>query len=176
MQSQNKKDQRQMELEDKDINIIFKPQIGLGKILFSFQEEDIITLLGIPEEKEIDVFNDLEYAIHLYYHRFKIYPSIYYENNKFDYLSISTEDLILDNIKFSTLKKKEILKFIEDYHKSHEIVFSMEKEYDKIVNEYFYNYENIGLSIWFEDSLISDICVQKIRTAETNDEKDAINT
>lgn len=150
-----------MEEKDNDINIIFRPQIGLGKILFSFQEEDIITLLGVPEEREIDIFNDMEYAVRLFYYRLKIYLSAYYENNKFDYLSASTNDLILDNVKFSTLKKREILKFIENYHNVHKITFLMEKEYHKEVNEYYYHYESIGLSIWFENSLISDICVQK---------------
>ena len=77
-----------MELEDKDINIIFRPQIGLGKILFSFQEEDIIALLDIPEERNIDNFNDSEYALYLEYWNLNISPSIYYENDKFNYLSI----------------------------------------------------------------------------------------
>ena len=155
-----------MELEDKDINIIFRPQIGLGKILFSFQEEDIIAILGIPEERNIDNFNDYEYVIRLRYEKLKMYPSIYYENNKFDYLSIFTDDLILDNVKFSTLKKKEILKFIKNYHEIHGISFGMEKEYEKKVNEYFYDYKNIGLSLWFEDGLITNICVEKSREAE----------
>jgi hypothetical protein len=151
-----------MESKGKDIdNIIFKPQIGLGRILFSFQENDIVKVLGTPDERKVDIFDSSEYAIYLYYYKIKIHPSLYFENNNFDYLSIFTSDIIVDNVKFSTLKKREVLKFIQDYHKINNIRFLMKKEYDEKVNEYFYDYRNIGLSIWFEGDSISDICVQK---------------
>jgi hypothetical protein len=150
-----------MESKDKDINIVYTPQIGLGRILFSFQENDIVKVLGTPDEREVDIFDSSEYAIYLYYYKIKIYPSLYFENSNFDYLSIFTSDLILDNVKFSTLKKREILKFIKNYHEIYNIRFLMKKEYDEKVNEHYYSYRNIGLSIWFEGDLISDICVQK---------------
>lgn len=53
------------------------------------------------------------------------------------------------------------MKFIKNYHEIHNIRFIMEKEFDEKVNEYYYHYENIGLSIWFEDGLITNICVAK---------------
>ncbi|MDR0874463.1 MAG: hypothetical protein LBN27_13535 [Prevotellaceae bacterium] len=152
-----------MEEQDKDINIIFKPQIGLGDILFSFQENDIVKILGNPDEREIDVFNSSEYAINLYYYKINIHPSIYYENGEFDYSSISTEDIILDNVKFSSLTKDEIVKFIDDYHNKHGLQYLCKYEYEEDVNEECYFFENIGFTIWFEENTISDICVQRRR-------------
>ncbi|MDL2262453.1 hypothetical protein LJC11_03005 [Bacteroidales bacterium OttesenSCG-928-I21] len=150
-----------MEKQGKDINIIFKPQIGLGNILFSFQENDIIKMLGTPDERKIDVFNLSESAIYLYYDEIKIHLSIYYENGKFDHLSIGTEDIVLDSVRFSSSTKDEIIKFIANYHYKNKIHYLCEYTYAENINEEEYFFENIGLTIWFEENTISDICVQK---------------
>jgi hypothetical protein len=150
-----------MQIEGRDINIIFKPQVGLGNILFSFQEREIINVLGIPDKKEIDNLTDTGYAIYLYYNQQGISPSIYYENEAFESLHISTDDLILNNVKFSTLTKDEIVKCIEDYHCKNKLQYLCKYIYEKEVNEDYYYFKNIGLTIWFEGDLISDICVQK---------------
>jgi hypothetical protein len=150
-----------MESKDKDINIIFKPQISLGYISFSFLENDIVEALGTPDEREIDAFNSSEYAIYLYYYNKKVYPSLYFENGNFDYLSINTDDIILDDVKFSTLTKNEILKFIKDYHCKNKLQYLCKYEYEEDVSEEYYYFENIGLTIWFEEDSISDICVHK---------------
>jgi hypothetical protein len=62
----NKKIQNRMESKDKDINIVYTPQIGLGRILFSFQENDIVKVLEIPDERVVDIFDSSEYVIYLY--------------------------------------------------------------------------------------------------------------
>jgi hypothetical protein len=149
-------------MERNTADITFKPQVGFGKILFSFQEDDIIKVLGQPDEKFIDTFDENEYSVHLDYEKLGIYTGIYYENGKFDYLSIFSEDIILDDVRFSTLTKSKIISFLKEYHVKNNIKLKYEYQYDKDVNEENYFYENIGLTIWFENNKISNICVAQV--------------
>ena len=148
-------------MESKDNNLFFYPGIKLGKLSLSFQEKDIIKILGNPEEQNIDRFNDFEYAVHLYYWDLGIYPSIYYKNESFEYLHIHSGDIILDNVKFSTLKKSEVLSLIKNYHFKNKLQYSCEDAYDEDVDEECYYFEKIGLTIWFEKDLMSNVCVQR---------------
>lgn len=152
-----------MEEKDKDLNnIIFTPQIGFGKILFSFnKEEDILNVLDTPYEREIYIFNDNEYVIHLDYWDINISVSLYFEDRIFDYLSIHTQDAILDNFQFSRHNQSEILTYIKEYHSVYKLDFVEKKEYDKDVDETCFTYDNVGLTIWFDGNGISGICVQK---------------
>lgn len=152
-----------MEEKDKDLNnIIFTPQIGFGKILFSFnKEEDILNVLDTPYEREIYIFNDNEYVIHLDYWDINISVSLYFEDRIFDYLSIHTQDAILDNFQFSRHNQSEILTYIKEYHSVYKLDFVEKKEYDKDVEETCFTYDNVGLTIWFDGNGISGICVQK---------------
>lgn len=107
-------------------NIIFIPQIGLGKIL------------GIADQTELEYLDKKEYSLTLYYWKLGLTYSIYYENEIFDYLSINTSDIILDNFIFSSLNKSSILYFIEEYHENHKLVLDKKIEYNKITNETLY--------------------------------------
>ena len=153
-----------MEEKGKDIDFNFTPQKGVGKILFSFNEKDVLKILGTPTERSVDVFFDNEYAIYLdYYNSYDSHLSVnlYFENNILDYLSIYTNDIILDNFQFSLYHQDEILSFIKKYHDVHKLDFVEKEEYNKNTKEIFYDYDNIGLAIWFDKSGISGICVQK---------------
>jgi hypothetical protein len=149
-----------MEEKDKDINIVFRPQVGFGKILFSFNEEkEILNVLGTFTERSIDIFNEDEYAIYLDYWNISI--SLYYEYSKFDYLSIHTQDIVLEEFRFSEHEKRDILSFIKKYHDKHHLGFVEDIDYNKNTKEICYYYRNIGLTIWFDKNGISGINVQK---------------
>jgi hypothetical protein len=150
-----------MEEKDKDINIVFKPQIGFGEVLFSFnKEEDVLKILGTSAERSVDIFNDEEYAIYLDYWNLDISVSLYFENNRFDYLSIHTQDVILDGFCFSLHNQTEILSFIKEYHNVYKLDFVEKIEDIESVEEICYTYDTIGLTIWFDKIGISGICVQ----------------
>ncbi|GAB6120958.1 hypothetical protein [Dysgonomonas termitidis] len=154
-----------MEEKDKDNIFIFKPQIGLGKVLFSFnKEEDILKILGTSAERSIDIFSKEEFAIYLDYWNLSIFVSLYFENSFFDRLSIHTQNIILDNFCFSHHNQSEILSFIREYHNTYKLDFIEKIEFDKNTEETWYFYENLGLTIWFDKNGISDICVQKTRS------------
>jgi len=152
-----------MEEKNKDIDLNFTPQVKLGEVLFSFNEQEVLQSLGASAERSLDIFNDREYVIHLDYWSYNFFVSVYYENNKFDYLSIHTQDIILEDFRFSDHKKKDILSFIKQYHEKYKILFLEKEEYDKDTDEICYNYESIGLTIWFDRTDISDISVQKTK-------------
>jgi hypothetical protein len=63
------------------------------------------------------------------------------------------------------LTKNEILKFIEEYHYKNKLQYLYKYAYEEDVNEKYYSFENLGLSIWFEEDSISDICVYKTSIA-----------
>ncbi len=152
-----------MEQKDNDFNnIIFTPQVGFGKILFSFsKEEDVLKVLDTSHEREIYAFNDNEYVIYLDYLDINISVSLYFENKVFDHLSIHTPDAILDNFQFSRHSQSEILTYIKEYHSIYKLDFAKKEEYDKDVDETCFTFDNIGLTIWFDGKGISDICVYK---------------
>lgn len=151
-----------MEEKDKDINIVFKPQIGFGDVLFSFnKEEEVLKILGAFSERNVDIFDDIEYAIHLDYWNLDMSVSLYFENNKFDYLSIHTRNIILDGFRFSLHNQIEILSFIKKYHNVHKLDFIEKIENIETVNEICYTYNTIGLTIWFDKIGISGISVWK---------------
>lgn len=146
-----------MELIDSN----FYPNRGLGNISFNFQEDDILKIMGYPEERVIYNYSENDSAICLFYNKKGVIFWIHYDGLFFDYLSINVDDIILDGIKFSILTKLDILKYIKKYHIKHEYDYLCEKEFNEEFNEELYHFENIGLSIWFKKEHISDISIKK---------------
>ncbi|NDV59049.1 hypothetical protein [Bacteroides sp. 519] len=142
------------------IDLNFYPNIGLGNISFYFQENDILQVMGSPEKRMIYSYSEKESAICLFYNKLGISFWIHYEDNLFNHLSISIEDIILDGMKFSLLSKQGILEFVRNYHYQCGYDYLYENTYNENVNEEFYYFENIGLSIWFEEDYISDISIK----------------
>lgn len=150
-----------MQKQEIDDNLIFYPQVKLGKIYFSYQEKDIIEVLGKPSLKEKDDdYSDNSYVIRLVYSKLNISFFLHFEEYKFNYLSIHTDDLIIDKVKLSLfLSKIKLIKYIEMYCEKNGITRQCSKT--KSINEECYTFNKLGLTIWFEQGEISDICVQK---------------
>lgn len=150
-----------MPIQERDVDIIFYPQKGLGKISFSFNEEEIISILGEPEEQEVVTdLGENEYTVYLLYFSLGISLTLHFENDKLDYLSIFSDDLILDNVQFSSLRKKGLIRFIQNYCIEHKLCEKYEKKSDN--DEEWYFFKGIGLTIWFEkrNGKMSNVCVE----------------
>ena len=87
--------------------------------------------------------------------------NLYFEENKFDYLSIHAQNIILENFGFTAHDQNEILSFIKEYHNIYKLDFIEKIESDEDIEETWYFYEKLGLTIWFDKNGISDICLQK---------------
>jgi len=147
-----------------DVNIIFHPNIGLGKIQFFFQEKEIIDVLGIPDKREIDIQDTNDYVLRLFYIISDLSFYLHYEDNKFIYMSIHLNDVILEELKLTLLSERIVIDYIKDYHEKNHYIFLLEESFNSEMKETCYYFESIGLTIWYEDGSISDICVQNSRT------------
>lgn len=150
-----------MQKQEIDDNLIFYPQVKLGKIYFSYQEKDIIQVLGKPNLKEKDDdYSDNSYVIRLVYSKLNISFFLHFEQDSFNYLSIHTDDLILNKTKLSSFTSKtKLIKHIKKYCDENGLIGQYSKTKD--MSEECYLFDKLSLTIWFEQDIISDICIQK---------------
>ena len=143
-------------------NSNFYPNVGLGDLLFKYDQNEVLSILGLPEEKEIDQVNDSDYTVRFFYKALGYSFHFHYEDNAFNYSSIHSKRIILDNEDFSMITKERIIGVIKDYYLKKDLVYDEKYSFDESVNEETYSFDNIGLTIWFENNRISDICVNAV--------------
>jgi hypothetical protein len=143
-----------------DINSMktFFPNKGMGKILFTSTEEEIIAVLGKPETREVIEEGDGFHSVELYFDQHDISVFLHFDGKKFEYMSIHSNNLLFNGIDFSKENKTTIVKNIEAYYSANKI--KMDLAIEKDLPEYIYTYDNIGLTIWFEKEEIVDISVE----------------
>lgn len=133
---------------------------GIGIFKFSMKEKDL--------KKIISKCLDLEYTIEkrdqtvVYFCSNKsVDLNFYFHYNKrgLDYLSIHTSDLTLNGVNIKNMKQAAVIDLVERYHTLNFVGFKYTLE--DIDDEVFINFTNIGLSIWFEEEKITDICVNR---------------
>jgi hypothetical protein len=137
---------------------VFVPNRGMGMFKFDLNENELINILDsndIPYKKE-QKEGVVEYFLEGGIHSVNIF--FHYENSNIDYLSIHTSDLLLDDISIGNVSGyDELMEVIQEYHNKKGIEFKYTTS--DMVDELFVDFENIGLSVWFEDKKVSDICV-----------------
>lgn len=133
----------------------FIPNKGLGKIEFTFDEKEVIKILGKPTLVNDENFDSIYY--HYQIDDADLFFFFHYENGKFDYLTIHPNILYLDGTDITKMNKNDLLNFIKHYHKKRNFNYLFEIVEDEL--DYSYDYANIGLTIWFEGESISDICL-----------------
>lgn len=152
-------------------NILFTPFAGIGKISFMSEEKDIISALGEPEHREIYYYNSpsetngeqfvptepIQYSVNLYYSNIAVF--IGYQDERFQGTSVHLDDLILDGQRFSEVYKEDVLDLLENYHNKNKLRFICQTSYTESTNEECYEYDNIGLTIWYAGNDITNICV-----------------
>lgn len=162
----------------KDIDITFHPHEKIGNVEFSFREEDIITALGTPAERETFYYNapaaddenhmispePIQCSVNMFYPHIAVFVG--YADNKFQGTSVHVDDLILDGYRLSEMQKEDVIDFLENYHHKNGISLQCQVSYAEPYNEECYEYDNLGLTLWYIDDLISDICVMHPRAWE----------
>lgn len=143
-----------MQTKDKGI-ISFKINKGINNILFSNTEDEILSILGNPISQEYDKDADSK---RFYYENFLIV--FHYEKGMIDYLSIHLKSLFLNGTDISSLQKEKLIDFLRNIYKENESPYQYEYIEDDIEESYFF--EGIGLTVWYEDNNVSDICVHEI--------------
>ena len=139
--------------------IKFYPFKGLGSVEFSFDEDEIIDVLGQPDEIDEDIVNDSDSVVSLSYYDYGLDIFIeYFDGEKV--LSIHSDDIIIDGENLAFLEKDQMLKFMKDFHMKNDLEFLHEKLIEEDTDEEIHYFDSIGLTIWYIEEDISDICVQ----------------
>lgn len=137
----------------------FTPNEGVGEVLFKFNKEQIIKKLGNPIEEKMD--NELQSQMLEYELNGKfMLIFIHYEDSKFDYTSIHTDVLYMDDIEISTMNKDELLDFLKEYYEKLNLNFNFKYTEDDLDD--YYEFDDIGLTVWFEEDVITDISVNPV--------------
>lgn len=136
----------------------FVPNKGMGNISFTSTEEEIIAILGKPETREVIDEGDGFHSVELYFDQQDISVFLHYDGKDFEYLSIHSNNLLFNGIDFRKENKTTIVDNIEAYYAANKI--KMDLKIEKDLPEYVYTYDNIGLTIWFENEEIVDISVE----------------
>ena len=136
----------------------FVPNKGMGNISFTSTEEEIVAILGKPETREVIDEGDGFHSVELYFDQQDISLFLHYDGKDFEYLSIHSNNLLFNGIDFRKENKTTIVDNIEAYYAANKI--KMDLKIEKDLPEYVYTYDNIGLTIWFENEEIVDISVE----------------
>lgn len=139
--------------------IQFYPFKGLGPIEFSFDEDEIINTLGQPDEIDEDVITDSESVISLSYYDLGLDLFLEYFDDK-SILSIHSDDIIIDGENLAYMEKDQMLNLVKIFHEKNNWEFSHEKLIEEDTDEEIHYFDSIGLTIWYMDEDITDICVQ----------------
>jgi hypothetical protein len=154
MPLQNKKLRRTIVREISDEE--FMPNIGLGIFDFSMKEKDLVNIL--KEKTKYNVSrkdNTVIYEVQDKGERLLFF--FHYNGRGLDYLSIHLTNITLLGMELKNKKCNRVVDIVRAFHKKHSTVFKY--TYEETDEGAFIDFKNIGLSIWFESEVISDISI-----------------
>lgn len=147
-------------MKQKKIDLTLKPGEGLGLITFTSGEKDVISKYGRPDKQEEIKDEELK-VIYYCYSQAGIEFLFHYKNDNFDHLSVFAPTVVLGQTDLASLVRDQMEPFVENYHQKHEIPYKCELSSADDVNEAYYRFENIGLTVWCSGEFVSEVCVQK---------------
>lgn len=140
-------------------HITFYPGKGVGKIEFSFNEDDIVEALGEADEIDEDTISETESVVSVLYYDLGLDFFVEYIDDD-QILSIHSDDIILDDKNIAPMEQDEMLQFMRTYHEKNNLEFLHEKAIDEETDEECHYFDNIGLTLWYEEDTLVDICCQ----------------
>lgn len=158
MRLENKKHQKVMEMQIKDNLLELRPNKGLGIFDFSMREKDLLKLLNqINQAKYTTTRKDQTVIYDCSFYDINMLFFFHYNKRGIEYMTIHTSNLILNHIEVKSKKMDEMIKLAKDFHSIHLKKFKY--TYVDNEDEIFLHFENIGMTVWFEQDIISDISV-----------------
>ncbi len=142
-----------------DKHITFYPNKGVGSIEFTFDEDDIVETLGKADEIDEDTISDTESVVSISYYDYGLDFFVEYIDDE-RILSIHSDDIILDGKHLASMEKDEIFQFIREYHEKAGLEFLHEKAIDEDTDDECNYFDNIGLTLFYDEELLVDICCQ----------------
>lgn len=141
---------------------IFEPGKRLGNIFFNASQEEIMNILGQPieiihEDGEECNTTDMDYSL------FGIKISIIRFDNFGSFIQIQTDKLIYNGLNWYDLSKLKLLNIIKRMYEEYNIEynFKLEKtDFEEFIEEQ-YDFNEIGVTLWFVDNNLDNLCVFK---------------
>jgi len=125
-------------------------------------------IFGKPENTELFEFNNnynnsknKEHSKSFLYKNGKIRIVFYYSNKKCKGLNIYTKELIVDNISVFNLKKRQILKLINQHSKIDLETARIDSHIHAGIKFESFEFKDLGLTFWFEGTTLDEVCVFK---------------
>lgn len=161
MLDSNNKNLKHMQETDKDISkyYVFNLGKGLGPLSFKHNKENIIEILGKPNQDDFVSYESDDYSETIRYKDIGISICFRYFDNKYDSCEFFTNDLIVEDFNLKTLKKKELLSLIESFHKKNKRNYILKYEKGNIDEYYFF--PSIGITFWWINNQISEFCISE---------------
>ncbi len=151
------------------MNYNFTLAKSLGVLKFNYTKQQVISILGEPDfvNKYIDepmLYDDELSNEYLEYDELGLSISFCFDDdNQYTGLCISTKKIVLGNQDLYLLSKKEIIDTMKAIYKEYKIKYKC--EYEKIEFEEFtseeYIYDELGITLFFNDGVLNNVYVQK---------------
>ena len=141
------------------MNYNFEKNKPFMDVSFHDTESDVINKLGYPEEIIIYENNGEEKSVWYQYDEDRCNVIFQYDHDKLDYLTFHTSCLYIngkDVFSFEKYRVLEIVKSMSLISLENALVESYE-EFDILCESY--NFDDIGLMLWFEDADLDDVCI-----------------
>ncbi len=134
----------------------FKIGVGLGKIKFEYSKNQVLKILGKP-----DKIIDDEYFLSFKYYELGLFIDYEKEQDKLTDLNIHTTYFLYRGKDWFRYNKKNIIKEIKKIYKSKKIKFDYMSSNIDILNEEQYDFDEIGITLFFKKNKLSNVCVSK---------------
>ena len=124
---------------------------GVGNLKFKMTKNEVVQILGIPNEVIIDEYKSSA----LHYDGFVIH---YDEYDMFESFFLDQLSFLGITIKIGQTDFFELTQILEQYYSKKNL------EYDIAISPYcdldrMINFARIGLTAWIEEDIVNDICV-----------------
>ncbi len=145
----------------------FIPNIGVESLSFDMSEKDLLIFLMIKNNIafEKQEYDDGEGDKSISY-RFELnmnFITVFFHKEKEEdsYVSIHMDNLKVNKKELSTMNVEQLRLHLIEFHKLSNIKYQEKFEDNDL--DISYSFNNIGLTVWFEDGAVSGICIEPVR-------------
>lgn len=137
---------------------------SFGNIPYNITKELLPKLLGEPSEiLEEEIIDDAGKKMVSYDYKYidlGISFEFLYFDEEYYSCTLMTDKLILNGNDIYKLKKRKVLELIKKLFDTLQSKYQPKKDYLYVTNEYIYSFGNIGLTIYFKNTKISNVFIK----------------
>jgi len=153
------------------MNYNFTLAKSLGDLNLAYTKQQVIDLLGLPDE--IEYFSDeplpyddqLENETLIYEKLRLTIRFCFNDDNEYIGIDVSTKCIIYNNLDWFLLSQKEIIDTIKAIYKQYKIKYKFEYEKIRYIKEAFtseeYIFEELGITLFFDDGILNNVFIYK---------------